>query len=78
MTDNTTPTASTVADQIGSGFRSTLIAVCAGLASWLLHDGAVTAAVVVAVPAVMTAIWGVYRWRKTGHKLSDLAKELLN
>lgn len=77
MTDQT-PNASTVADQIGSAFRSTLIAVFAGLASWLLHDGAVTAAVVVAVPAVMTAFWGVYRWRKTGHRFRDLLSELLN
>lgn len=83
MTDPATPvsgsmSASTVADQIGSGFRSTVIFASGVIASGLFHDGALTAGALAAAPAILTALWGVYRWRKTGHKLSDLAKELLN
>lgn len=79
MTDQTpAPQLSTVADQVGSGVRSTIIFTLGGLASLLFHDGALTAAALAAAPAVLTALWGIYRWRKTGHHVRDIFVKLLN
>lgn len=76
-----TPSTSTAADQLGSGLRSSIIFASGVIASGLFHDGALTAGALAAAPAVLAAIWGVVRWRKTHRKMSDLAdlwRELVN
>ena len=90
MTENSAPVSgsmsgsvstSTTADQVGSGARSAIIYASGVIASGLFHDGALTAGALAAAPAVLAALWGVMRWRKTHRKLSDLAdlwRELTN
>ncbi len=75
------PSTSTTADQLGSGARSVIIFVFGAIAWQVFHDAGLVAAALAAAPAVLAAIWGVFRWRKTHRKLSDIAdlwRELTN